>query len=285
VLRKLAELYDFLQERWDSPLTIRRLGSGLVIIYISALILIELKRQGWLPGPFWTLIPENHLSAISLAFTLLLIFEAFSLTFSLAESVSRSVGKQFEILSLILLRDTFKEFTGLSEPLLWEEITHALTAIISSALAALFIFVVLGFYYRLLTHTATITDEQERSMFVVAKKMIALLIFISFLSICLVNLWNWFQGGHADSTFEAFYTLLIFCDVLLVLLALRYSSSYLVAFRNSGYAVATVLIRLALMAPILYGAMLGLGSAIFTLGLTIAYNHFVTDVTGRTEEG
>jgi len=62
--------------------------------------------------------------------------------------------------------------------------------------------------------------------------------------------------------------------VLVVLVSLRYSSTYHVVFRNSGFAIATVLIRLALIAPAPINALLGVSSALFALGLTVAYNAF-----------
>ena len=69
-------------------------------------------------------------------------------------------------------------------------------------------------------------------------------------------------------------TVLIFADVLMVLISLRYSTTYHIVFRNSGFAVATVLIRLALIAPAPVNALLGIASALFALGLTVAYNTF-----------
>jgi hypothetical protein len=81
-------------------------------------------------------------------------------------------------------------------------------------------------------------------------------------------------GEPATSFFEVSYTVLIFNDVLIVLISLRYSLTFNVVFRNSGFAVATVLIRLALAAPPYLNALLGLGAAFFALGLTFAYNMF-----------
>jgi hypothetical protein len=66
----------------------------------------------------------------------------------------------------------------------------------------------------------------------------------------------------------------VFADVLMVLMSLRYSSAYHVVFRNSGLAVATVLLRLALAAPAYWSALLGLAAALFALGLAVACNRF-----------
>lgn len=87
----------------------------------------------------------------------------------------------------------------------------------------------------------------------------------------------WACGGpeteHAmRGFFEVFYTVLVFSDVLIVLISLRYSSDYRIVFRNSGSAAATILIRLALTAPPYVELLLGLGAAGFALALSVAYN-------------
>ena len=45
-------------------------------------------------------------------------------------------------------------------------------------------------------------------------------------------------------------------------------------FRNSGFAGATVLIRLALSAPPYVNSGLAVASMLFALGLLVAYNRF-----------
>ena len=188
--------------------------------------------------------------------------------------MTKSVGKQFEILSLILLRDTFKEFSHFSEPLIWAEIAPSLISIVASAVGALLIFVVLGFFYKTQRSHPITADEKIRSHFILTKKMIALLLLFSFAGICVVDLWGYFALGLPENAFSSFYTLLVFSDVLVVLISLRYSAQYQVSFRNSGYAVATVLIRLALIAPITLGAVIGVGTTLFALGISLAYNAF-----------
>ena len=81
-------------------------------------------------------------------------------------------------------------------------------------------------------------------------------------------------GGKSSQFFEEAFSLLIFSDVLIVLIALRYSASYRVVFRNSAFALATVLIRLALTAPAPANALLGVSAALYAVGLMLAYNKF-----------
>jgi hypothetical protein len=86
--------------------------------------------------------------------------------------------------------------------------------------------------------------------------------------------WSLVVHHHGAAFFESFYTVLIFADVLVVLISLRYNASYRVVFRNSGLAVATVLLRLALAAPPPWAGALGLGAVLFALVLTVVYDRF-----------
>lgn len=270
----LSRIFDALEHRWETKKSRAMVGTGVTVGYLLALIIIHLNSIGWLTGDFEKLIPKSHFAAIDVAFTLFLIFEVVTLVFSLVQSVADSVGKQFEVFSLILLRDTFREFSRFHEPLLWEEIREALLPIFATAMGALIIFLLLGYFYHAQKHIRIVLDEGEINAFINVKKLIALLLLVSFGYIGLSNAIAFIQTGAIDSMFEPFYTLLIFSDILMVLISLRYSSSYHVAFRNSGFAVSTVLIRLALIAPPEISAGIGIGAILFALGVTWSYNSF-----------
>ena len=119
----LTDILDWLHHFWERPSTQRRIALFLLLINlvlggaIAGLAgSVELKRLGlyplWLPQP-----PESHFYAIHLAFTLILAMEVMSLIFVIPSSLSQSMGKQFEILTLILLRNAFKELAALPEPI------------------------------------------------------------------------------------------------------------------------------------------------------------------------
>lgn len=63
------------------------------------------------------------------------------------------------------------------------------------------------------------------------------------------NGWLLLTGKELFHFFQNFYTVLIFSDILLVLIAQCFQPGFRAVFRNSGYALATLLIRLALTAP------------------------------------
>ena len=271
VLHSASRSFERLERGWESQRAQRFIGSLLVISFLGALLVIEFNLHGWL-GPLSRWLPRNHFYAVETAFTLLLLVEVAGLIFVLERSVSSAVGKQIEILSLILLRQSFKEFIYFDEPITWDQVRESLVPMISDAIGALLIFVVLGFYYRMQRHIPITADAEDQANFVAAKRLVALGLLVTFIVVGIGELVSMLNEGRAPLFFEKFYTIMIFTDVLIVLISLRYSSTYHVVFRNSGYALATVFIRLALIAPPPFNAALGLGTALFALGLTMSYN-------------
>jgi hypothetical protein len=267
-----VRLFDRARTYWESARHQHRAGTFVILAFIGGLVAIECSRRGWMPPLLRASIPTNHFYAVDLAFTLVLLMEVIAVVFGLADSVAKSVGTQLEIFSLILLRQTFKEFTGFDEPVTWTQVAPSVLQMASDATGALLIFVLLGVYYHLQRHQP-ITSIDDRASFVVAKKIIALVLLGTFAAIGLHDALAWTEG-RAYPFFEAFYTVLIFSDLLLVLISLRYSATYHVVFRNSGFTVSAVFMRLAQVAPPIVNAGLGLLAAVFACGVTVAYNRF-----------
>lgn len=268
----VASMTDRLEHIWEEYIMQRSVGTILVVVYLGMIALIEINRQGWLPGPLGSRLSTSHFFAVEFVFTILLITEVVSLIFGLTRSFSRSIGIQLEILSLILLRDTFKKFTEFGEPLEWTTVSPAISEMAAEAVGALLIFVILQVYYSIQRGRAITSDETEQSAFIESKKLIALGLLITFITIGIVDGLRFLRGQPLYPFFETFYTVLIFTDVLMVLLSLRYSHDYVVTFRNFGYAIVTVFVRLTLIAPIPTNVLIGIGTTLFALAVAVSYN-------------
>jgi hypothetical protein len=277
-------LFDKLEKIWGSIYTQRIIADLLVLAFVVGLVVIELNRKGILPEALSEWVPRNHFYAVGLAFTLLLFMEAIGLIFALAHSVADSLGKQFQVLSLILLRKPFKEFIYFNEPITWSQVSGPVLHILADTTGALLIFIALGFYYHAQQHRPITKDTLEQFRFTAAKKLVCLLLLTTFPIMGITHLRNYLVQEPISNFFDTFYTLLIFSDVLIVLISLRYSSTYKVVFRNSGFALTTVVIRLALTAPPYIDVGLGLCAALLALGFTLAYNAFEPVVKERFEE-
>ncbi|MEI7823817.1 MAG: hypothetical protein WCI01_00865 [Chlorobiaceae bacterium] len=274
ILDRADSLFNSLEHFWEHKRTKRMAANVLIITFLGALALIELCRQGWLPGELAAIIPSSHYYAINIAFSMLLGLEVLGLVFSLANSVSDSVGKQFEILSLILLRQSFEEFIYFNEPLVWVEASKPVLHILSNAGGGLLIFLLLGLYYKLQQHRVIKQSSVTTADFIASKKLVSLFLLLTFIGIGITDASFYLTNQPTFDFFPIFYTALVFSDVLLVLVSLRYSSSYEILFRNSGFAVATVVVRLALTAPPFFNVLLGVGAMVFAIGITFAYNGF-----------
>ncbi len=268
----ICSIYDFLETKWIGPSGHRLVSTLVIFCFIGSLCLVEVKKLDMLPHYVSVFIPDSFLASIEVAFTLLLILEVMGLVFSIVDSVSASVGRQLEILSLILLRDVFKEISHIKEPVVWEQLADKVAPVVATSLGAVIIFSVLWIFYRLMKRVELKVDEADKRSFIFSKKIIALGLLVAFHGIIISSIIGKLTGYETADIFESFYTLLIFTDILIVLISMRYGHDYHVAFRNSGFAVVTVFIRIALIAPAVYSAGIGVIAALFALAVMAVYN-------------
>ena len=272
VLGLAARTFDRLDAGWESARTRRRTADGLVLLFVAALVAVEMRRWGLLPPGLSALVPRSHFAAIGAAFTALLLVETVGLVLALADSVAGSVGKQFELFSLILLRDAFKALGTLGEPIVWATAQEPVLEALADGGGALLIFSGVVLFDRLQRHRPITTDRTEQARFVATKKAIALALLVAIAVAGVDDLRRYATGTDPYPFFDSVFTALIFADILLVLVSLRHSSTYAVVFRNAGFALATVVLRLALVAPAVPGVALGLGATAFLVALAWLYN-------------
>ncbi len=261
-------IYGWLHRGWEAPRAQRTVASVLLAIFVASLVLIELRRLG-IVSMEW--IPSNHFHAVRLGFNLLLVVEVLGLVFGLSGSAGRTMGRQFEILSLILLRQSLKELVHASEPIRWETLRPFVPTMVADAASAVLVFALVGLFYKL-QHES---DEAEQAEFTASKEAVALIVLAIFLSFGAQSIAGAVLGRGGDEAYDVFfdslYTVLVFADLLIVFLSLRHSFTYEDVFRSSGYAVVTVLIRIALTAPPFLNAALGVGATVLGVVLAAAY--------------
>ena len=262
--------FDPLHHFYEHEKVHRKISVALVLLFVSSLLVIELKRRQLLPEQWNSIVPDNHFYAISWAFTIILILEVISLIFTLPCSFSRSVGKQFEILSLILMRNAFKELSSFKEPVTFVGNEESILHILSDGFGAFVIFALLGVYYMLQEKSHNERDHIDNIFnFVAAKKGIALALLISFIGMGIRSFYFSAVGIEHTDFFHEFYTLLIITDILVVLIAQCFHPAFYSIFRNSGFALSTLIIRLALVAPVYFNVLLGVAAIVLAILLTV----------------
>ena len=278
------QLFFQLKTFWESKTNHKIISSVLVFVFVTCILLSILVIKNWIDLKGFNVKFKNPFFAVEVAFTLLLIAELFSLIIVLPKSVAKSVGKQFELLSLIFLRDGFKEFSHIGASNQWVDIKTEVVGMLIYAVGALAIFAIMGFTYKFQKHIKLTDIEKDQFKFVSMKRFLALLLLVAFVLIGMDDFISLIQEGVYHHSFHLFYSVLIFSDIIIVLIALRYTLNYYKIFRYSSFVLATILIRIALAAQPRYDVLIGVGSALFVLLLTIAYNYFLKDIPTRKLE-
>ena len=267
---RAALFYDQILAYWEKPAVSRRIYRVLIIVFMSSALLIALNSFSLLPRPVAGLLPASPFAAIRLAFSLILAVEVVELIFAMAESVSLAMAKQLEIMALLLLRESFTDISHLNTQAPIEQEWFILMQVAVTAVSGLLLFVCRGLFLR--WHVSQGHSDLRR--YIVTKKCISLLLLLAFLLAGGYDLYRITAKGEGTVFFHIFYTVLIFTDILLVLVGQYYAPSFQATFRNSGYAVSTMLMRLSMGAPHHIGAILCVCAGAYLLGLTKAIARF-----------
>lgn len=280
LLQSWLSLYDQLEGRWHSLQASKATSNLVVLFFLLGVVLSLLFHYGVIA------YPAGRFFAIELAFGVLLITEILSLVFTLTHSVADSVGKQFEIISLILLRDSFKEMGHLPLETVWNATTlQQLLPLLADALGAVIIFLITGLFYRAQRHAHITHSPEEQLDFVRLKKLVASLLLLIFAGLGLHDLMSLLRSNYNQNLFHLYYTILIFTDILILIISLRYSNLYIHLFRYSSFALATVIIRLSLSAPPYYNVLLSVTAGLFVLLVANGYNMLNKQAARSLEPG
>ena len=250
-----------------------------IILFLAALGfvihlgLIFLKTQGVI---FPTIYPElfnDPISAIYTPFSLILIYEIYLLLFYLPRSFTSCVSKQFEIISLIVIRKIFKDIPQMDLSGNWISSFHNLELIID-LLGFLILFLLIFLFNRSKQKLPKQPVDDSRLLkFIASKKVVSVMLFCVLGVMLLSTLGQWFidvLNQHSvlnlDSLFfNQFFTLLILADVVILLISFRYTEEYSKLIRNTGFIIATILIRLS------FSAESYLAMVLILTGVSFAY--------------
>lgn len=284
----LADFYD----SFDAEQSKRKLEQLIVWLaasgFILHLLLIALART--VPylnaGPLAEL-DRNFLHAVYTPFSFILFYEVLLLVFALPKSHTSSIGKQYEIVSLIVIRRVFKDIGEFRDPMTWLNQTNEALMVLTDMLAALLMFVLVTAFRRVsLTVVHTAPDEQLKK-FVAIKKSIAVLLCVVLLLLAAYNLAQWSAGvfgftipfaGEAKDLdfffFPAFFEFMIFTDVFLLIVSIPFYERYEYVIRNAGFVISTVLLRFSLSTPKPFDLAIGLVAMAYGLSVLGVFSYF-----------
>ena len=251
-----------------------------VISFIFHLILIYLNKFEVVKiyDPYNLL--NNPISAIYTPFSFILIYEIYLLIFYLPRSISTYVSKQFEIITLIVIRRIFKDISDMdiTKDLIFNAINKN---IFIDLVAALLLFFLIYLFRRNSIKSERNSDQESFNTFLRIKQWTSCLLIPILSTLAVINFVIWLNASYFNPVesssinsifFDEFFQILILVDVLLLIFSFFNSDSFHTIIRNSGFIISTILIRISFMAEGLINIILILSSLLFGLFILLIYN-------------
>lgn len=249
----------------------------LILIYLSKFSIIHLESD----------LFKNPISAIYTPFSFILIYEVYLLIYYLPKSFTTYITKQYEIITLIIIRKLFKDLSSIELKSNWFEIKGDLQ-FTYDILASIILFYLIFQFENHGTRKLQLENQNKPLFqgFIRSKKIIAVFLVPIFFTMALVTLVNWtsditFSSHQFPSFekinnlfFEEFFTVLILVDVVLLLISFFYTDKFHKIIRNSGFVVSTILIRMSFGVSGLISTILIVVAILFGLSIIIIHNKY-----------
>lgn len=221
---------------------------------------------------------DSYLDALYTPFSIFLAYEVYELIRTIPDSFTNSIGKQFEIITLLVVRDILKRLSDIDASVT-STVDDSITVLAVECLAFMILFSTALLFSRAHREATSISnDSEELDKFISQKKQLAVLLFIVYILTAIYSLSTWsygvFEGdGSTNRTifFLDFFTVLIMADILILLVSYQYITEFAYLARNTGFILSTVILRVAIASPGMSGAILFilagcLGSAVLLSG-------------------
>jgi len=295
MMLKVSSLYDFFYSFLLSA-RVRKRGEVLIISlavfsFLLHLLLVFLNSTGLLPFTDEAGLFTNPVAAIYTPFSFILIYEVYLMVYYLPKSTTIYIGKQYEIITLILIRNLFKDLAKLEFSPGWFHITNDQQFSVD-LVATLILFFLIYVFYRLnqrkfsqTTVAAQLSAELVR--FIRIKNIMAMVLIPVFLVLAVYGFSGWISATFNSGSqlnepvmnlkrifFDEFFTILILTDVLLLLISFLNTDRFNIVIRNSGFIISTTLMKLSFGLEGLLSTILIVVAVLFGVAMLYINNLF-----------
>ena len=243
--------------------------------FIIHLLLILGKNYDLFHSPMDNLLLADPISAIYTPFSIILIYEIYLLVHYLPRSFTTSVSKQFEIISLIIIRRIFGDIPHIELASSWFSTAENLQ-LIYDLVGILILFFLIYLFKKSRSKIIPSKLTKNLKRFVNSKRAVSLILLPVLIITSSYTLYSWIQtqffSASVITSFELnaifyneFFTILILADVFILLLSFQYTERYSQLIRNTGFVICTILIRLSFGTDGLTNVVLIVSSVAFGL--------------------
>jgi hypothetical protein len=238
---------------------------------------------------------KNPIAAIYTPFSFILLFEVYLLVYFLPKSTTKYISKQYEIITLIVIRRIFKDIAYVELSSDWFRDKYDLQFTFDVVTSLILFYLIYLFYRKNETRARNARKDQNEpglnvKQFIKLKKalatilvpVLAILALYTFIEWGSVSLNDYENAGIAfkklnNVFYDEFFTLLIIVDVLLLLSSFFYSHKFYKIIRNSGFVISTILIKISFLAEGIINNILIIGAVLFGYFILIIHNLYEKD--------
>ncbi len=266
-----------------------------IVSYLLHLVIILLNTQGILhiDQKFF----KNPIAAIYTPFSFILIFEVFLLVYYLPKSIAAYIGKQYEIITLIVIRRIFKDLAYVELDSSWFQNNDDLQFTLD-VLTSLVLFVLIFLFYKALKKRPSAAQPGDKrssddlAKFVVLKRTLAVVLVPTLFLFASYSFVHWgiatshdYANGILEFSnlnnvfFDEFFNVLIIVDVLLLLASFFYSDKFHTIIRNSGFVISTILLKISFSSVGIVSNLLVVGAVLFGYLILLVHNLYEKNST------
>lgn len=271
----------------------RIIVSIAIVSFIVHLSLIFLVDFGVLDLHNYSKLLTNPIAAIYTPFSFILTYEVYLLVFYLPKSTTTYIGKQYEIITLILIRRGFEDLSNLKFTANWFTVQDDLQFTYDLSATVILFFLIFIFYklgQRKIAGTGQQTKLSSETMsFIKTKQVIATGLIPVLVVLAIYSFGHWVYesffsiAGAVNSIkdinkifFDEFFTVLILTDVLLLLISFLHTDKFSKVIRNSGFIISTILIKLSFSIDGLLNTFLIVVAVLFGVAILAIHNRYDT---------
>ena len=215
---------------------------------------------------------RNPISALYTPFSFILIYEAFLLVYYFPRSFTTSIAKEYEIISLVMIRKVFGDIPMLN----FEEgiMNQEGLILLYDLLAIIIIYYLIHLFKKTISKIPKRKPTVNINRFISYKKMLSIVLLPILLILCMSNLYDWSYAVFVNQGFLEnlnyiffidFFTILILVDVFILLISFQYTERYSQILRNTGFIISTILLRLSFSVSGVSSLILLLSGVVFGL--------------------
>lgn len=290
--------YELLYKKFLSDVTRKKTEKIILIISIASflihLLIIFLVDFGYIVLAESSDLLTNPIAAIYTPFSFILVYEVYLLIYYLPKSFTIYISKQYEIISLIIIRRIFKDLSNLTLSSEWFTIKYDLQFTYDIIASLLLFFLIYQFYIQSKKRYNYDNDELKKegiARFIKFKQILATLLVPVVFFVTIYSFTNWSYSSIGVNTnsnisftninnifFEQFFSILIITDVILLLFSFFHTDEFHKVFRNSGFIISTILLRISFSVTGLLNTVLIISAITFGLIILIIYNKFEKNI-------